>query len=101
MRICNSKTFNPLPSTGFLGECHQPTEQNLIENLTGPGESLGWVSGRKTHFFCFLMSFRQLNGLQWHQKLYSWLKNLKSYASSKPACFFWIIIRLMAEYNIT
>ena len=35
MRICNSKIFNPLPSTEFLGECHQPTEKTLMENPGG------------------------------------------------------------------
>ena len=77
MRICNSKTFNPLPSTEFLGECHQPTAQTLMEN---PGRSRKepWLGFRRqnTFFFNFLMSLRQLNGLQWHQKLYSWLKKL-------------------------
>ena len=37
------------------------------KTLAFPGKSLGWVSGGKTQFFfCFLMSLRQLNGLQWH-----------------------------------
>ena len=31
----------------------------------------------------------------------NYIHGLKSYASSKPTCFFWLIIRLMAEYNIT
>ena len=31
----------------------------------------------------------------------NYIYGLKSYASSKPTWFFWLIIRLMAEYNIT
>ena len=36
MRICSSKIFSSLPSTEYLGDCHQPTDQTLMEN---PGES--------------------------------------------------------------
>ena len=45
MRTCNSKTFNPLPSIEFLGQCHQPTEQTLMENPGGSRKErwLGWV----------------------------------------------------------
>ena len=35
MRIRNLKTFNPLPSIEFLGQCHQPTEQTLMESPGG------------------------------------------------------------------
>ena len=31
----------------------------------------------------------------------NYINGLKSYASSKPTCFSWLIIRLLAEYNIT
>ena len=31
----------------------------------------------------------------------NYIHGLKSYASSKPTCFFGLIIRLMAEYKIT
>ena len=58
MRICNSKTFNPLPPTEFLGECHQPTKQTLMKILEGAGKSLGWVSGGKTHFFWLFNVFK-------------------------------------------
>ena len=30
----------------------------------------------------------------------NYIHGLKSYVSSKSTCFFWLIIRLMAEYNI-
>ena len=33
--ICNLKTFSPLPSTEFLVECHEPTDQTLMENPVG------------------------------------------------------------------
>ena len=67
LRICNSKTFNPLPSTEFLGECHQPTEQNLMEN-PGRSKKEPWLGFRKqnTLLFGFLMYLRQVNGLRWH-----------------------------------
>ena len=41
------------PSTEFLGECHQPTEQTPMENPGGSRKEI-WLG------------FRQLNGLQWH-----------------------------------
>ena len=31
----------------------------------------------------------------------NYIHGLKSYVSSKPTSFFWLIIRVMAEYNIT
>ena len=54
LRICNSKTFNSLPSTEFLGECHQPTEQNLMEN-PGRSKKEPWLGFRKqnTLFLAF------------------------------------------------
>ena len=82
IRICNSKTFTPLHSTEFLGECLQPTEQTLMKTLAGPGKSLGWVSGGETNFFfffCFLMSLKQLNGLQYYKKTYSWFKKVSQF----------------------
>ena len=68
MRICNSKTFNPLPSTEFLGECHQPNEQTLMENPGGSRKEpcLGFRRKNTQFFFCFSMFLRQLNGIQWH-----------------------------------
>ena len=90
MRICNLKTFSPLPSTEFLAECHQPTDQTLMENLADPGKkSLGGVSGGKPQ------NLFGYNGIK------KFIYGLKSYAISKPTCFFWLIHRLMAEYNIT
>ena len=54
MRICNSKSFSP---TEFLGECHQSTDQTLMETLAGPGKSLRGVSEGKTqNVFGFLKS---------------------------------------------
>ena len=35
MKIYNSKTFNRLPSIESLGQCHQRTEQTLMENPGG------------------------------------------------------------------
>ena len=57
-----------IPSLQFLGECHQPTEQTLMENPGGSrkGTWLGLMRQNRIFFFCFLMSLRQLNGLQWH-----------------------------------
>ena len=54
VRICNSKTFNPLPSTEFLGECHQPTEQTLMENPGGSRKE-PWLGFRRQNpiFFAF------------------------------------------------
>ena len=77
MRIFNSKTFNPLSSTGFLGKCHQAIEQTLMENPGGSRKD-PWLGFRRQNpiFICFLMPLRQLNGLQWHYKLYSLLKKL-------------------------
>ena len=60
MRICNSKTFNPLPSIEFLWECHQLTEQTLMENLGGSRKELGWVSGGKTYFFLLFNVFKAI-----------------------------------------
>ena len=58
-----------------------------------------WLDFRRQNpiFFCFLMSLRQLNGFG----IKNHIPGLKSYASSKPTCFFWLIIWLMAEHNIT
>ena len=52
MRICNSKTFNPLPSAEYLGECHQPTEETLMEK---PGRSRKepWLGFRRQNPICF------------------------------------------------
>ena len=67
MRIYNSKSFSLLPSTEFLGECHQPTDQSLMENPGGSRKEplLGFMR-QNPFFFRFLLSLRQLNGLQWH-----------------------------------
>ena len=67
MAIYNSKTFSPLSSTEFLRECHQPTDQSLMENLGGSRKEplLGFMR-QDSNFFGFLLSLRQFNGLQWH-----------------------------------
>ena len=88
MRICNSKTFS---STEFLGECHQLTDQTLMES---PGGS------RKEPW----LDFRRQNpkfAIKWvTMALKNYIYDLKSYASSKPTCFYWLIHRLTAEHNI-
>ena len=57
IRICNSKTFNPLPLTKSLGECHQPTEETLTENPGGSRKEpcLGFRRQNTQFFvlFCF------------------------------------------------
>ena len=72
MRICDSKAFNPLSLTEFLGECHQSTEQTLMKN---PDESRKepWLgSGDKTHFFYyynfFFFAFYVLKAIKWVTK---------------------------------
>ena len=65
MRICNSKTFNSLLSTEFLRECHQPTEQTLMENPGGSRKE-PWVSGGKT-LFLFLL-FNVFKAIEWVTK---------------------------------
>ena len=103
MRICNLKTFNPLPSTKFLGECHQPTEQTLMENPGGSRKE-PWLGFRRQNRFFFFFAFQFfLIAIKWvgYNGIKNYIHGLKSYASSKLTCFFWLIIRLMAEYNIT
>ena len=61
MRICNSKTFNPLPSTEFLAECHQPTEQTLMENSGGSRiEHLVGFQEAKPNSFLFFSVFKAM-----------------------------------------
>ena len=62
LRICNSKTFNPLPSTEFLGECHQPTEQTLMENPGGSRKE-PWLGFRRQNPFFLL--FNVLKVIKW------------------------------------
>ena len=54
MRIYNSKTFNPLPSIEFLGECHQLIEETLMENF-GRSRKEAWLGFRRQNpiFFAF------------------------------------------------
>ena len=100
MKICHSKTFSPLPFTEFLGECDQPTDQTLMENLGGSRKE-PWWGFREQNPKIFGL-FNVVKAIKWAtmalKKLYLWLKK---YASSKPTRFFWLIHQLMAEYNIT
>ena len=65
MRICISKTFNPLPSTEFLGECHQPTEQTLMENPGGSRKE-PWLGLRRQNLFLSL--FNVFKAIKWVTK---------------------------------
>ena len=64
-RICNLKTFNPLPSTEFPGECHQLTEQTLIENPGGSGKEPWFGFTRQNTFFFFFLLFKVLKAIKW------------------------------------
>ena len=63
MRICNSKTFNPFPSTEFLEECHQPTEQTLMENPGGSRKGTGLGLMRQNRIFFLL--FNVFKAIKW------------------------------------
>ena len=96
MRICNSKTFSPLPSTEFLGECRQPTDEALMEN---PGMSRKESWRQNPNFFWLFNVFKAIQWVTMALKIC--IYDVKSYASSKPTCFFCLMHQLMAEYNIT
>ena len=91
MRICNSKTFSP---TELLGECHQPTDQTLMENPGGSRKEPWWGFRRQSPNLFWLAIKLVIVTLK------NYIYGLKSYASSKPTCFFCLINRLMAENNI-
>ena len=67
---------------------------------SGLGQISGGASGGKDQKrFGNLMSLRQLNGLQCHQKkLYSWHKTLIIMINTKPA-FSWLICQCLTKYN--
>ena len=64
IRICNSKAFNPLTLTEFQGECHQHTEQTLMEDPGGSRKELWLVLRRQNPFFFFLL-FNIFKAIKW------------------------------------
>ena len=63
MAIYNSKTFSPLSSTEFLRECHQPTDQSLMENPGGSRKEplLGFMRQNSIFFWIFIV----FKAIQW------------------------------------